>query len=118
MVPSIPGDHQPVARAECGCAGNKGQTELGRVLWCLHSAQGSLVVLEDLPHPQISKPEMNYWGQLRQEANGITLKLNKACDCALWDPKYLESKGQENRTLLRDDFLRTPGRDMELLCLE
>lgn len=114
----MPGDHQPVARRECGYAGNKGQTVLGRVPWCLHSPQGSLVVLEDLPHPQISKPEMNYWGQLRQEANGITLKPNKARDCALWDLKYLESKGQENRTLLRDDFLPTPGRDMELLCLE
>lgn len=67
MEPSIPGDHQPLPRGECGCAGNKGQTGLGRVLWCLHSPQGSLVVLEDLAHPQISEPEMNYWGQLRQE---------------------------------------------------
>lgn len=57
-------------------------------------------------------------GTAETGANGITLKPNKACDCALWDPKYLESKGQENRTLLRDDFVPTPGRAMELLCLE
>lgn len=36
------------------------------------------------------------------------LKPNKACDCALWDPKYVESKGQENRTLLGSDFLPAP----------
>lgn len=69
---------------------------------------GSRVARERLPHPRLSKLEMNYWGQLRQEANGITLKPNKACDCALWDPKYLESKGQENKTLLSDDFLPAP----------
>lgn len=68
-----------------------------------------------LPRPHLSKPEMNYWGQLRREANGIALKPNKACDCTLWDPKYFESKGQENRTLLGSDFPPTPAR---LQCLE
>lgn len=59
------------------------------------------------PPSHLSK--MNYWGQLRREANGIVLKLNKACDCMLWDPKYFESKGQENRTLLGDDFPPVPA---------
>lgn len=59
------------------------------------------------PPSHLSK--MNYWGQLRREANGIVLKPNKACDCTLWDPKYFESKGQENRTLLGDDFPPIPA---------